>query len=68
MKQAKVALEDTGERLIPDTHKKSITYGEHIVRYRSVLPVVENKVVLDIACGTGYGTQIIASKAKKYLA
>ena len=58
-------MKDTGERLIPKLHSKSITYGEHLARYRCALGVVKDKIVLDIACGTGYGTQILAERAAK---
>lgn len=39
----------------------------HIDRYKFALEYTENKVVADIACGTGYGSEIIAieGKAKK---
>lgn len=57
-------LEDTGERLIPKLHQKSITYGEHLARYKAALSVVKGKTVLDIACGTGYGSQLLATEAK----
>lgn len=60
-------MKDTGERLIPKLHDRSIAYGEHLVRYKSVSQIVKNKTVLDIACGTGYGTQIIANNAKKVI-
>jgi ubiquinone/menaquinone biosynthesis C-methylase UbiE len=58
-------MKDTGERLIPEGHHQTLTYGEHISRYLSVTDVVKDKVVLDIASGTGYGTQLIAKTAKK---
>ena len=57
-------MKDTGERLIPEGHTQSLTYGEHLSRYRSVLEVVKDKIVVDIASGAGYGTNLIASKAK----
>lgn len=58
-------MKDTGERLIPKLHSKSIAYGEHLARYKSVAGLIKNKTVLDIACGTGYGTQMLADVAKK---
>ena len=57
-------LEDTGERMIPSYHKGHLIYGEHIVRYESVEPFVKNKIVLDIASGSGYGTAKLAETAK----
>lgn len=59
------SMKDTGERMIPAYHKGKLVYGEHIVRYEAVLPIVKNKTVLDIASGSGYGTEIIATQAKK---
>lgn len=40
-------------------------YGEHIIRYEAALPAVKDKVVLDIASGSGYGTKMLAKNAKK---
>lgn len=65
MLKSNVTIADTGERMVPAHHKGQLVYGEHIVRYEAVLPIVQNKVVLDIACGSGYGTQTIAQTAKK---
>ena len=39
-------------------------WGEHAARYFFALPLVENKSVLDIACGTGYGIALLKSAAK----
>lgn len=36
--------------------------AEHLARYEFVIPLVKNKKVLDIACGTGYGSQILAER------
>lgn len=54
----------TGERFIPGRMFKHAEV-EHMHRY-SILPdLLENKIVLDAACGTGYGSSIIASHAAK---
>jgi ubiquinone/menaquinone biosynthesis C-methylase UbiE len=58
-------LEDTGERLIPEKHMQSLTYGEHLARYYAAKQIVKNKTILDIASGAGYGTAILAESAKK---
>lgn len=57
-------LEDTGERMVPEYNKGTLIYAEHITRYQAVLPHVKDKVVLDIASGSGYGTALLASSAK----
>lgn len=58
-------LHDTGERIIPKEMKP--TNGlllEHTARYYFSTPYVRGRV-LDIACGTGYGSQMVAKTRKK---
>jgi ubiquinone/menaquinone biosynthesis C-methylase UbiE len=57
-------LDWTGERLVT---KISNHYGtiEHLHRYAIALDLCCDKVVLDIASGEGYGTNLISTKAKK---
>lgn len=52
----------TGERYTPS--EVGEIRQEHIHRYGSVTPLVEDKVVLDIACGEGYGSAMLAMVAK----
>ena len=52
----------TGERIIPKENLGNI--HEHITLYQRNLNYVENKFVLDIACGVGWGTELLAQKAK----
>lgn len=59
------SIKDTGERMIPSYHKGHQVYGEHITRYSIAKNIVEGKVVLDIASGSGYGTKELATTAKK---
>jgi SAM-dependent methyltransferase len=47
-----------------DAGKLSPYWGEHSARYVFALPYIENKSVLDIACGTGYGLGLLKSKAR----
>jgi ubiquinone/menaquinone biosynthesis C-methylase UbiE len=43
-------------------------WGEHIHRYTEVLDsLCGNEIVLDIACGTGYGTAILAEKCSEII-
>ncbi len=59
------SIDDTGERMIPAYHKGHIVYGEHIVRYQAAVELVKDKVALDIASGSGYGTALLGQRAKK---
>jgi ubiquinone/menaquinone biosynthesis C-methylase UbiE len=45
--------------------KISPYWGEHTARYVFALPYVENKSVLDIACGTGYGLGFLKNTASR---
>ena len=56
----------TGERFVPGIEDRQLEM-EHYQRYYSVLPLVSGKVVLDAACGEGYGTDILASAAQKVI-
>jgi 2-polyprenyl-3-methyl-5-hydroxy-6-metoxy-1,4-benzoquinol methylase len=58
-------IEWTGERIIPKLLKP--TNGmllEHIARYYFATPYVKGRV-LDIACGTGYGSHMTAKERKR---
>lgn len=56
-------MEVTGERYIPEIVSPEISY-EHWHRYLFATRFVNNKQVLDIACGEGYGSDLLASVAK----
>lgn len=58
-------LPNDGERMVPAYHQGRLFYGEHIIRYKSAQELVRGKTVLDIACGSGYGTKMLAATAKK---
>lgn len=53
-------LEATGERLIPDQQRGELVHAEHLARYRFAASLVEDRRVLDVACGEGYGTAMLA--------
>ncbi|MFA9557133.1 class I SAM-dependent methyltransferase [Evansella sp. AB-rgal1] len=60
-------LEDTGERIIPE--KMDSMNGmllEHLARYYFAMPYVKGRV-LDIACGSGYGSKLLAKSRKKQI-
>lgn len=49
------------ERLVIDKAKQgSIIYNEHLIRYQFASQLVQGKTVLDIACGSGYGSKLLA--------
>lgn len=54
----------TGERFIPNMELDPELEAEHLQRYYSIKDIVKGKVVLDAACGEGYGSFIISEKAK----
>lgn len=57
-------LEDDGERMVPEFHKGTVLYAEHMTRYLAAKQLVKGLTVLDIASGSGYGTKILSSSAK----
>jgi SAM-dependent methyltransferase len=54
-------LEWTGERLVPTV--QGDVACEHLHRYALACELVKGKVVLDIACGEGYGSSLLARNA-----
>jgi len=58
-------INDTGERILPvENGEISLVFSRHKFAYEYVQQYVENKTVIDVGCGTGYGCKIIANKAK----
>ena len=54
-------LEFTGERFIPGTPGE--IWHEHWHRYHFAAPLVAGLAVLDVACGEGYGSALLATRA-----
>ena len=54
-------MEFSGERFIP--HVEGDIQLEHMHRYLAVRRLVSGKRVLDIACGEGYGSDILGKTA-----
>jgi len=55
------ALQFTGERFLPECQGEM--WYEHWHRYRFVRTLARGKRVLDLACGEGYGTALLAEGA-----
>jgi ubiquinone/menaquinone biosynthesis C-methylase UbiE len=50
------------ERLVPELSLAHGLFQEHLSRYVFALQFTKNKLVLDIACGTGYGSYYLAEQ------
>ncbi len=60
----------TGERIIPDESfcgPETNIYKEHVARYNFAAKYTKSKKVLDIACGSGYGSEILIGQGAKYV-
>lgn len=55
----------TGERMIPEFNQGGEIFLEHINRYIFASQFSKNKVVLDIACGSGYGSDLLLKSGAK---
>ena len=58
-------MEFTGERFVPEEHGNIEL--EHRHRYLQACQIAGGKVVLDIACGEGYGSAMLANTAEKVI-
>ncbi|MBJ7458358.1 MAG: class I SAM-dependent methyltransferase [Thermoleophilaceae bacterium] len=56
-------LELTGERTLPDLPEENYWYRRHLVVYDWIARRVGGKSVVDMACGEGYGTAVLAQSA-----
>jgi SAM-dependent methyltransferase len=58
-------LELTGERTLPDVPEENYWYRRHVAVYRFVADRCQGLEVVDMACGEGYGTSILAERAAR---
>jgi SAM-dependent methyltransferase len=56
-------LELTGERTLPDVPAENYWYRRHLAVYEWIAARVAGAVVLDMACGEGYGSSVLARTA-----
>jgi 2-polyprenyl-3-methyl-5-hydroxy-6-metoxy-1,4-benzoquinol methylase len=56
-------LELTGERTLPDVPEENYWYRRHLVVYRWIASRVGGRRVVDLACGEGYGSAVLARTA-----
>jgi len=62
-RNASKGLAWTGERLVTSC-RRPLVY-EHLHRYAVAYPLARSKRVLDIACGEGYGSNLLAKVARR---
>jgi SAM-dependent methyltransferase len=53
----------TGERTLPDVPEENYWYRRHLVVYEWIAGQVAGKRVVDMACGEGYGSDVLAATA-----
>lgn len=56
-------LELTGERTLPDLPEENYWFRRHLVVYEWIAERVSGHRVVDMACGEGYGTAVLARTA-----
>jgi ubiquinone/menaquinone biosynthesis C-methylase UbiE len=60
-------MEFTAERMIPEENKGEVVWAEHYIRYIFSEQFIKGKTVLDIACGSGYGSHYLVSKGARWV-
>ena len=60
-------MEFTGERVIPGQTDPDLL-NEHVARYRFAESLASGRSVLDLGCGVGYGSALLAAKAEQVYA
>ena len=53
----------TGERTLPDVPEENYWYRRHLVVYEWIAAQAAGTRVVDMACGEGYGSDVLAGKA-----
>jgi 2-polyprenyl-3-methyl-5-hydroxy-6-metoxy-1,4-benzoquinol methylase len=57
------ALELTGERTLPDVPEENYWFQRHLVVYAWIAQRTAGQRVIDLACGEGYGADVLARSA-----
>jgi SAM-dependent methyltransferase len=55
----------TGERTLPDVPEENYWYQRHVAVYRWIAERCSDQHVVDLACGEGYGSAILAERARR---
>ena len=54
----------TGERTLPDVPEENYWYRRHLAVYEWIAAQTQGKRVIDMACGEGYGSDVLAATAQ----
>ena len=57
----------TGERTLPDVPEENYWFRRHLAVYEWIAPRVAGLVVADLACGEGYGSDVLAQTAAEVI-
>ncbi len=57
----------TGERTLPDVPEENYWYRRHLVVYEWIADRVHGRKVVDLACGEGYGSDVLANTAQSVI-
>src|SRR6185295_12542584 len=60
-------MEFTGERIIPKRVDQNPLFEEHLARYFFSGELVQGQRVLDLGCGTGYGSYYLSQKGARFV-
>jgi SAM-dependent methyltransferase len=60
-------LELTGERTLPDVPEENYWYRRHVAVYEWIAERCRGLRVADLACGEGYGSDMLARKARQVI-
>ena len=61
------ALSLTGERTLPDVPAENYWFRRHLAVYEWIAERCGGRDVVDLACGEGYGTAVLANRAARVL-
>lgn len=59
------ALPLTGERTVPGIPAENYWFRRHEAAYEFAVPFVTGRSVLEVGCGEGYGTALLAARAER---
>ncbi len=61
------ALELTGERTLPDVPEENYWFSRHLAVYEWIAERCAGQKVVDLACGEGYGSDLLATTARQVI-